>query len=182
VSVVDALLVAGTGDDHLAPLRSRRHALVALLYVSALMVLAYSDWRRLLFRGDFYAAFLPGFFWFVALVFYVIRQGRLRVDGGAVRWGWNLVSFRMPAERMARIRLYKDGASLVSQRRGAWHLLARDWERWSDVARALARLPVQIERPEASVPFMGRLQSYGRALDVMLVINSVAATLVFLGI
>ena len=123
-----------------------------------------------------------GFFWFVALVFMIIRQGRLRVDGGAVRWGWNLVSFRMPAERMASIRLYKDGASLVSHRRGAWHLLARDWERWSDVARALARLPVKIERPEASVPFMGRLQSYGRALDIMLVINSVAATLVFLGI
>jgi len=65
--------------------------------------------------------------------------------------------------------------------RTPWTLLARDWQRWDEGVRSFERMGVPVERYERKAPFFKRLQGYGRALDVILVLNSIGATLVVLG-
>jgi hypothetical protein len=186
MSIMDAAFVSGPGGsgEHRAPARSRRHAWVALLYVSLLMAVAYRDGARhhLFLAEDSFALLMPFFFWSVAVVGWAVRLGRLRVDAGGVRWGFAFAGFRMHRDRIAKARIYRDAITLHSHRSPTpWTLLARDWERWEDVVRALGRLGVPVERLDRQSPLLARLQGYGRALDLLLVLNSIGATLVVFG-
>jgi hypothetical protein len=183
MAVADAVTPAPgtTSGEHRAPARSRRHAWAALVYVTLLLLVAYRDGSRTrLFRTeDSFHLLMPFFFWTVAVVAWGVRMGRLRVDSSGVRWGFSWVGFRMRPERISVVRVYRDAAAIYSQRGPTpWTLLARDWERWDDVVRAFGRLNVPVERLDRKAPFFARLQGYGRALDLLLVLNSLAATLV----
>ena len=183
MSIVDALGLTPMQREHEAPPRSRRHALAALMYVSILTVLTYKNgiYARLM-AGDAFGVVMPMFFQTVAILAYAVRRGRLRIDGGGVRWGWVGVGFRMRLERIGRLRIYSDGVAVVPRRGPAtWHLLGRDWERWPEAVTEFTRLGVPVERFDRRAPLLMRLQGYGRALDAILVLNSMAATLMFFG-
>jgi hypothetical protein len=186
MSIVDAVGVLGGGagaasGEHAAPRRSRRHAWVAFAYVTILVVLAYRDGvLRRLFSGESFFVGMMACFWLVALMGVAVRMGRLRIDPEGVRWGWRAAGFRMKTPRIARVRVFDDGAALVPRRGpGVWHLLARDWERWDEAVGEFNRLGVPIERLRRRAPLSHRMQGYGRALDAIIVLNSVAATLLF---
>jgi hypothetical protein len=183
MSIVDALALAPISREHAAPPRSRRHALVALVYVSILTLLTYRGgvYVRLM-AGDAFGVVMPMFFQTVAVLAYAVRRGRLRIDAEGVRWGWVGVGFRMRRERIGSFRVYTDGVAIVPRRGPAtWHLLARDWERWPDALVEFGRLGLPVERFSRRAPLLMRLQGYGRALDAILVLNSLAATLMFFG-
>jgi hypothetical protein len=183
MSIVDALSLPSENGEHAAPSRSRRHAFVAMTYVSVLTLLTYrGGFYARLATGDAFGVVMPIFFQTVALLAYAVRRGRLRIDASGVRWGWAGVGFRMRRERIGSLRIYRDGVAVVPRRGPAtWHLLGRDWERWPDAVAEFARLGVPIERFDRRAPLLMRLQGYGRALDAILVLNSMAATLMFFG-
>ena len=112
----------------------------------------------------------------LAAVAYAVRRARVRVDRGGIAWGWSAGGFRMPADRIARIDVYRDGVAGVPRRGSRWYLSARDWDRFERMPAALrsAGLPV-VERGERA-PLRARLQGYGLALDVLLFVDAVLAT------
>jgi hypothetical protein len=183
MSIVDALALPAPLGEHAAPARSRRHAFVALMYVSVLTLLTYrGGLGAKVIAGDAFGVVMPMFFQTVALLAYAVRRGRLRIDAGGVRWGWVGIGFRMRRERIGRLRVYTDGIAVVPRRGPAtWHLLGRDWERWPEAITEFGRLGVPVDRFERKAPLLMRLQGYGRALDAILVLNSIAATLMFFG-
>ncbi len=183
MSIVDALAVPSGSGEHAAPARSRHHALAALAYVTILTLLTYRQGIRvMIMSGNAFGIVMPMFFMTVALLAYSVRRGRLRIDAGGVRWGWTGVGFRMRRERIGMLRVYADGVAVVPRRGPAtWHLLGRDWERWPDAVVEFSRLGVPVERFARRAPLLMRLQGYGRALDAILVLNSLGATLVFFG-
>jgi hypothetical protein len=183
MSIVDALALPAPLGEHAAPARSRRHAFVALMYVSVLTLLTYrGGLAARVAAGDAVGVVMAVFFETVALLAFAVRRGRLRIGPDGVRWGWTGIGFRMRRERIGRLRIYKDGIAVVPRRGPAtWHLLGRDWERWPEAITEFTRLGAPIERFERRAPLLMRLQGYGRALDAILVLNSVAATLMFFG-
>lgn len=184
MSLVDAAaLEDGSGGAELsAPLRARRHALVVFLYVTVITVVGVrAHMRGRIFMGDSLDLALPFFFWLVALLCWSVRRGRLRVEPEGVRWGYDLFGFRMRTERIGAILLYDDGVALRPKRGGTpWHLARRDWAPWAEAVAALPRVGLPIERRAGRSPLRLRVQGYGLALDVLLVLDSIGATLVFL--
>jgi hypothetical protein len=192
---MDAVTVAGMagGGEHRAPRRSRRHAWAALVYVSVLLLVAYRGEarRRMWMDADSFAMLMPFVFWSVSIVGWGVRMGRLRVDAAGVRWGFSWLGFRMVPDRVSVVRIYRDAVAVYStgfgRRAGEgrsatpWTLLARDWERWDEVVRSFERMGVPVEHHDRKAPLFARMQGYGRALDLILVLNSVGATLVVLG-
>jgi hypothetical protein len=184
VALVDAVaLEDGSGGTELAaPRRARRHALVVFLFVSVITALGFrAHLRAGIFHGDALDLALPVFFWLVALLCWTVRRGRLRIEPEGVRWGYTWAGFRMRTERIGSVRVYDDGIALMP-RRGVtpWHLSARDWEPWEDALRGLPRLGLAVERVKGPSPLRLRLQGYGLALDVLLVLDSIGATLLFM--
>lgn len=183
MSLVDAVaLEDGSGGTELsAPRRSRRHALVVFAYVSALTGLAIRSAMHARFVTlDPVGVILPVFFWLIAAFAWGVRRGRLRIEPEGVRWGYELFGFRMRTERIAHLRVYRDGVAVKARRsRNPWFLAARDWDRWDEALTAFAGLGVAVERIDAKAPLRVRMQAYGLALDVLLVIDSVLATLAF---
>jgi hypothetical protein len=87
------------------------------------------------------------------------------------------MGFRMPTDRLVEVMVYQDAVALRS--RGSptpWTLLRRDWDRWPELVRAMLRLDATRTQHERGAPFFYRMQGYGRALDLLLVLNSLAAT------
>jgi hypothetical protein len=66
----------------------------------------------------------------------------------------------------------------LEARRGSWWFLAaRDWERFDALVRQLRRAALPLTEHERTAPLRARLQSYGRALDLMLA-GTIAASAV----
>jgi hypothetical protein len=105
-----------------------------------------------------------------------VRQARLRVDAAGVRWGWAFYGFRMASDRIRRTLLYDDAVALQSSRGSTWYLADRDWHRFDDMARALRGAAIRYERQRRRAPLRARLQSFGIALDLLLVADAVGAT------
>jgi hypothetical protein len=112
----------------------------------------------------------------VALVGLATRAAQVAVDAGGVRWGWAAVGFRLDADRLRGIDIYRDGVALRPRRGATWFIAARDWDRFELLVRAVGRLPAPIGRHPGRAPLRARLQSYGRFLDAMLVLSAAAAT------
>jgi hypothetical protein len=189
MALVDAVaLEDGSGGLELgAPVRSRRHALVVFVYVTGVTAIQFRKaWRANALMVDPLSMALPLFFFLVAAFAWTVRRGRLRIEPEGVRWGFNLLGFRMRAARIASLKVYQDGVGLLA--RGArvpWFLAARDWDRWPEALAAFARLGQEIKAPLEQVPGRAplrvRAQAYGLALDVILIIDSVLATLFLIG-
>jgi hypothetical protein len=108
----------------------------------------------------------------VSLIGVAVRRATVFIGRDGVRWGWRTLGFRQAAERVVEVRVYSDGATLRSKR-GHWFLAARDWDRFDAMARALSGAGFPVQRYEGRAPWRQRSQSYGRALDGMLVLAAV---------
>lgn len=195
MSAIDAVAEVGGGPDageFAAPRGSRRLAGVALVYVTVVSALAFARAvapGALARMGEQAAVelVLPVSTFVVAVFGWLVRRGRLRVDPGGVRWGFELVGWRMPADHIARVRIFEDAVAVERRQWGrafTWYLSARDWVPWDAVAAAFARCggggAYPVDRQARRAPLGARLQGYGLALDLILVVNAVAATFVML--
>lgn len=176
VDVIPEIRGVAAAGEFVAPRRSRRLAGAVLVWVLALVGL------HLLSRPGFHAfgATLPLFAFLTALMGYLVRTARLRVDHGGVRWGWDGVGFRVAAERLVAVRAYRDALCVVPRRGRPWYLVRRDWEPFEALPEAFTRTGVTLERLDRRAPLGARLQGYGIALDGILVATASLATLGFL--
>jgi hypothetical protein len=117
----------------------------------------------------------------IALLAFVVRQARLRVDTDGVRWGYTAIGFRLRRDALRVARVYTDAIALVPQRGfTSWYLGRRDWDRFDDVVKAFKRAGLPVEDMARGAPLYGKLQIYGLALDALYVLDIVAISLVAL--
>lgn len=153
-----------------APRRARRIAHTSLAFTLGFGALTW--WGVSRHPYDPYASTLvvvPASLVLVALIGVAVRRATLFVGRDGVRWGWRTFGVRQTAERLVEVRVYEDGATLRSKR-GHWFLAARDWDRFSALARALGAAGLPVRPYEGPAPWRQRLQSYGRTLDALLVV------------
>jgi hypothetical protein len=185
MSLVDALREIGGGPaagEFRAPRRARQLASLALGLVGALSLWSFlqgmARWRQTpLATEAALSLILPCFFASVAFVGWAVRMGRLRIDADGVRWGFARLGFRMRLGDLRVARLYRDAVALVPRRGFAWYLSGRDWESWPLVPAAFRRAAIPVEAHDRRAPFLARMQGYGLTLDVILVLDIVAAVL-----
>jgi len=181
MSAVDAppgIAFAGRAAGELsARRRPRRLAKVVFYYVAIACGLLITDTMR---HWDSYGASpllaLPIGFGGVALMGYLVRLARLRVDRDGIRWGWEATGFRMNRDRIAGVTLYDDAAAIEPKKGSTWFVSARDWADWESIAQAMRDSNIDFERSRKRAPFAARLQSYGLALDVLLILDAVGVT------
>ena len=87
----------------------------------------------------------------------------------------------MGTDRIEKVVLYDDAAAFTPKKGSTWFVSRRDWGDFDDFAVALRDSDIAFEREKVRAPFAARLQSYGLALDLMLIIDVIAVT-VTLGI
>jgi hypothetical protein len=111
----------------------------------------------------------------IAAVGYAVRRARLRFDGGGVRWGWEVGGFTMSRDRMTGVEAFENAVAFVPKRGSTWYVSARDWDRFDQVPAAMRKANIDFTPHAKKAPIAATLQSYGIALDIMLVIDAVAA-------
>lgn len=181
MSAVDAppgVAFAGTAaGEFVSRRRARRLARVVFYYVFALGLLTWSLARQHWFQPGIEVLFAaPVLFIGIGTLGFAVRQARLRVDVDGVRWGWGFYGFRMSNDRIKKTRVYDDAIAFESRRGSTWYVAARDWHRFDGVARALRRAGMSYERHRRRAPLRARLQSFGIALDLLLVADAFGAT------
>jgi hypothetical protein len=121
---------------------------------------------------------LPIGFAAFALLALAIRHARLSVTRDGVRWGWPGFGFHQEAGRIRCAHIYRDGVALEARRGSWWFLAAHDWERFDAFVRQLRRAALPLADHDRAAPLRARLQSYGRALDLLLVATISASVVV----
>lgn len=153
-----------------APRRARR-----LAYFSLLLTIVFGGLTWLGVSRHPYGRFastlvvIPVSMVLLSLIGVAIRRATVFVGRDGVRWGWRGFGVRQEAERIVEVRLYNDGATLRS-RRGHWFLAARDWDRFEALSRALVAAGLPVTPYPRNAPWRHRVQSYGRALDGLLIL------------
>jgi hypothetical protein len=175
--------LAGTplGTFH-APRRARRLATVSLVLIVAMAVLTVYfvaqppyRWRHASTQIVLSFAFVA-----IALLGFAVRRARVVVTRDGVRWGWDLVSFAQDAARIVCAHVYTDGVAFEARRGSWWFIAARDWDRFETFVRFLRRAQLPVQDHAGTAPLRARLQSYGRFLDVLLVLSVLSAFAVLL--
>ena len=184
MSVVDAppgLAFAGrAAGEFVARPASVRLARRCLAVIGLASVIATASIRR--------RANVPDFLWSgplvavsIGLVGYAVRRARLRIDGSGVRWGWDLIGFRMRRERLADAVAYRDA---IAFRRagggGPWYLARHDFAAYDQIPVALRAAGIRFTIESARAPWRSRLQTYGVALDILLVLDAIFSVLTLL--
>ncbi len=105
----------------------------------------------------------------VAGVGLAVRRARLTIDSNGVRWGWRIGGFRMRLQRIKQVTMYQNAIALEPHRGSIWYLSRRDWEDFDDFGEALATAAIPCKTGKGAAPIRARLQSYGLALDLLLV-------------
>jgi hypothetical protein len=152
-----------------------RRGLVYVLVVGAVVVAAAA--RNLHRPGASALVVLVGVCVSLAVVAFAVRRARVRVDSGGVTWGWSLGGVRMGRDRLDRIDRYADGVAAVSGRGSVWFLSARDWEGFEAMPEVLRRAGLPVAEVAGRAPWRVRMQAYGLALDILLVLDALAVTL-----
>jgi hypothetical protein len=117
----------------------------------------------------------------VALVILTVRMAGLTVDDSGVSWGVGLFAFRMRGPRIESCRLYRDAVAVTRRgRRFTWFVCARDYGPFPEVVDAFRRSRLPLVEDGGPAPLAARLQSYGLAIDCLLVIAAIAVTGVFI--
>jgi hypothetical protein len=111
---------------------------------------------------------LPVAFTALALLGLAVRHARVLVTRDGVRWGWSSLGFHQQASRIKCAHIYRDGVALEARRGSWWFLAARDWDRFDALVRQLRRAELPLADHDRKAPLRARLQSYGRALDLLL--------------
>lgn len=119
----------------------------------------------------------PLFLLAVAGLGWSVRRARLHVVDQHVRWGWSLLGFRMRRARLKWVRAYADAVALRPKRGSIWYLAARDWDDFGSLPSAFEAAGIDVEHHERNAPVWARLQSYGRFLDVLMILDAVVAIL-----
>jgi len=181
MSAVDAppgVAFAGTAaGEFVARPRSRRLARIVFFYVFALGILTWSlSQRHMYLPGIEVLLAAPVLFIGIGILGYAVRTARLRVDVDGVRWGWGFYGFRMSNDRITATLVYDDAIAFKSRRGSTWYVAARDWYRFDGVARALRKADMPFQRNRGKAPLRARLQSFGIALDLLLVADAFGAT------
>ena len=111
----------------------------------------------------------------------VIREARVSVDEDGVRWGWSGgVGFRLARRRIATALVYEDAVALKLGRGSTWYLSGRDYTPYRELVAALKRNGMPVVDAGRRAPLRARLQAYGVALDILLVVAILAVTATFL--
>lgn len=153
-----------------APRRARRLAYVSLVLTVAFGGLTWLGVSRHPYgRNASMLVVIPVTMVLLSLIGVAIRRATVFVGRDGVRWGWRAIGVRQAAEKIVEVRLYNDGATLRS-RRGHWFLAARDWDRFEAMSRALTSAGLPVAAYPGKAPWRHRLQSYGRALDGLLIL------------
>ncbi len=107
----------------------------------------------------------------IALVAVVVRCAQLSVTHIGIRWGFEGMSFIARSENISRCHIYPDCVGVEMHKGGAWYLSGADWQPFEQFSDALeqATIPVVLSEKEKA-PLRSRWQSYGYALDSMLVL------------
>jgi hypothetical protein len=113
----------------------------------------------------------------VAVMGFLVRRARLRVEAHGVRWGWANLGFTMRREDLATVKIFRDAVALVPRRGSTWYVSARDWERFEEVGPALVKAGLPVETHEGTAPLQARMQSYGRVLNGLLLFDVLLALL-----
>lgn len=174
MSAVDIPPGIGVEGSAIATFRAPRRA-QRLAYLSLLLTLVFGGltWlgvsRHPYARNASALVVIPVSMVLLSLIGVAVRRATIFVGKDGVRWGWRAIGVRQEAERIVEVRLYSDGATLRS-RRGHWFLAARDWDRFDAMARALTAAGLPVTAYPGHAPWRHRLQSYGRALDGLLIL------------
>jgi hypothetical protein len=162
-----------------APAGARRLAAAAVLASVLLGALTWYFVSRHPWRRDpTLQITLPIAFAAFALIGLAIRHARLSVTRDGVRWGWPGFGFHQEAGRIRCAHIYRDGVALEARRGAWWFLAARDWDRFDAFVRQLRRAALSLADHDGAAPLRARLQSYGRALDLLLAGTIVASVAV----
>jgi hypothetical protein len=116
----------------------------------------------------------------VAILVLAVRSARLSVDEHGVSWGFGGLGIFVRRDRIVTCRVYADAVAVVQRRGFTWYLCARDYAPFTAVVAAVtrARLPATVEN--GPTPLRARLQSYGTAVDLLLVLDALGVTCAFL--
>lgn len=116
----------------------------------------------------------------LALLVITIRSARVTVDDDGIRWGWGGIGFRLATRRIAAVTLYRDAAAVKLTRGSTWWLSGRDYTPYRELCASLRRTGLPVVEEARGAPLAARLQAYGVALDVILVLSVFGATALFL--
>ena len=170
-----------------APRRSRRLAVATFIYVAAVGAVTFvrsGSAEHIMYAGETAAALgmvLPLFCATVAFVIFAVRLAALAVDDGGVSWGIGFLAFRMRAAVVSGCRIYRDAVAVTRRgRRFTWYVCARDYTPFAEVVAAFRRSRLPLEEDGGPAPLAARLQSYGLAVDLLLVLDALIVTAVFL--
>ncbi len=183
MSAVDAppgVAFAGTAAGEFVSRRgARRLSRGVFYYVCFVSVLTLALARRHIHSQPGIEVLLaaPILFIGVGMLGFAVRRARLRVDADGIRWGWASYGFRMSPDRLSRVLVYDDAIAVTPTKGSTWYVSARDWARFEGVSHALRKAGIAHERKPGRAPLRARLQSFGIALDLLLVGNALGATL-----
>jgi hypothetical protein len=185
VSAVDAPPGVALADvpagEFTSTLRSQRRSRRLLVYVAAASAATMLFAARRLHAPLVELLFVaPMVCLSVAAVGHAVRRARLRIDGDGIRWGWRVIGFRLHRDRVARVSAFTDAVSIRPRRGSTWYLCRRDWAGFEGVAGALEAAGMALTRSRERAPLGARLQSYGLALDILLVANAAAVSFALL--
>jgi len=165
---------------------ARRLAVIAFLYTLGVggVVFVRSGRPDFIIREGESAAALgmivPLFCITVALVVLGVRLAALTVDDSGVSWGMGLLAFRLRVAVIESCRVYRDAVAVTRRgRRFTWYVCARDYGPFPEVLAAFRRSRLPCLEDGGAAPLAARLQSYGLAIDFLLVVDALAVTAVF---
>ncbi len=110
-----------------------------------------------------------------AVLGWLIRTSSITVARDGLRWGWRSVAFTRRAETIVEATAYQDGVALAGRRGAPWFLAAVDWQHFSDLVRQLQRAQIPVVHRTERAPWRAKMQSYGRALDLLLLASSLGS-------
>ncbi len=167
--------------------RSRRLSIVVCAYIVGVGIVTFAragSMDNVIRVGESAAALamvVATFCVTISLVVVFVRAAALTVDDAGVSWGYGLVAFRLRAAAIQTCRVYRDAVAVV--RRGGrftWYVCARDYTPFADVLAAFRRSHLPLSEDGGRAPLAARLQSYGLAIDLILVADALLVSFVFL--
>jgi hypothetical protein len=177
--------VAVHGGGFRAPAGARIRAVVGFAYIGVLggVTLARSaSVANILRVGEAAAAravVLSAVVIVFALLVLAVRQAAVGVDEDGVTWGWGGLAFRARRARIRLCRVYRDAVAVVMTRGSTWYLSARDYGPFDRLVAAVRSSRLPCEEVGGNAPLAARLQAYGVALEIILFLDALMATYVF---
>jgi hypothetical protein len=160
----------------------KRLARVAMAYVAVTGATSIAFAARHPLRpGAEFAMVLPLMCISMAAVCLAVRQATVRITKEGIRWGWTVGGFSVGKARIDKVIAYRDAVAIRPRRGSLWYLGSSDWKDFAEFADAFENAELPIEVREDRAPFRARVQSYGRVLDAIVVVNVIVMTAVVLG-